>query len=518
VTVGGSQFVSCEDFPKVARKIDTIALAQYRKVLQELKRKGVVLRGGNGREPVVPGEPVSIGRPQGRPLRPGETEETPYFLNAYPEARNLSTGIFWKFLEKETQEYFRRMPEIDSIRNYVWETPLLNDTNYFRDFYWADISKTLHTVNLGHRQFYSDADYLTQMISAIARGAHRAGKEYQFWPFCHYPWQERLNIAAIKQLDRNLPVSLFHFCQMGDWNPIRPNNNVMMEITDRESTISFDVNGEYWGVSLIPYCYPEKIRQRLVQALDHNPNLTTIAGGGARRDSYNDVNSNAITQPAHDPYMPIEQIWRAWAEKRFGKAAAPKVISALQRTDEVGNLIFYFRGMLTSEHSLTPDVDYLEGQSLHFSRANMEWMPQDFENNFLLKEFQEHPREHIIEVVTADRAEALRLNALSLEDVEAARPDLPSAEYNKLKYQLALQSHWAEESIPHTEAFLRYKIQKWNPSKDNLAKLDKVLQALETKAVEVEKLYQEKVEILTAERNRSYLKQVRAAVAVQPQR
>ncbi len=141
------------------------------------------------------------------------------------------------------------------------------------------------------------------------------------------------------------------------------------------------------------------------------------------------------------------------------------------------------------------------------------WTPWDFRKRALLTELVDYPREHTIEWVLADRYEALRLNKLSLEDVKSVKNSLPKDEYEKLIHQLTLQRHFVETCVPHIEAFLRYRIQKKTPSSENLEKLEKALKALENKADEVEKLYKEEIPILTAYDIRTYVKQIREAVA-----
>ena len=79
----------------------------------------------------------------------------------------------------------------------------------------------------------------------------------------------------------------------------------------------------------MPYCYPEEIQQRLQHALRNNPSINSLgmrvlwAGGRSVFGNPNEVNFYALSQLAKDPDRPIEEIWGDWAEKRFGKAAAP---------------------------------------------------------------------------------------------------------------------------------------------------------------------------------------------------
>ena len=340
--------------------------------------------------------------------------------------------------------------------------------------------------------------------------------------FSHYPWQENLLIEALQQIDRGVPLLLNHKSQPGDWDPFRGRNNVMVAVPDREAMMLFDGVGEYWGQGQMPYCFPEEIQSRLQDALRHNRGINSVGMrvhwgfGYTLFGSFNEVNFYALSRLAKDPYLSIDRLWRDWAEKRFGKQAAPKMIEALRRSDQIGKRTFYFRGMWVQQHSRIADLPYLEAQVLHTGRSMIQWCPQNMEDNQLIDEFMYHPGERTIRVAIADRREALRLNRLSMADVESVKAMLPAAEYRLAVAQFTLQRHFVETSIPHIEAFLRYWIQRNTPSAENLAKLEPPLRALESKADEVARLYQEKLPLFTAQSIRTYVRQVREAVATLP--
>ena len=486
------RWLTYSDFPKVRKSVDAQRLAAYRKQLQRFKRRGLKIT-LSGAGPIPPAN----------------------FFEAYPEGRRVTSGVFGKLMEATARETFRQIPEADCLETYLWETAMLSDVDYFKGLYWA---ASPAESNLTADQYYGPADYIRELLTAYARGAQAAGKEFMFLTFSHYPWQERLLIEALRGMDRSVPILLDHKNQPGDWSPYRPANNVMLKVTDRRAMLLYDGTGEYWGQSLIPYCYPDEIQQRLRHALKNNPSIDSLGmrvnwvSGHTLYGNPNEVNWYALSRLAKDPDTPIEEIWQGWAEKRFGKAAAPRVISALKRTNEIGNLTYYIRGVWVHNHSAFADLRYLESHFVHYARSSMEWNPGDFRTNGLLDELIERPREHTVEWVVADRVEALRLNRLSLDDVEAVKSLLPAVEYEKLHGQLALQRHFIEASIPHIEAFLRYRIEKMRPSEDNRRKLEAALAKLEKKANEVEALYKEQTPILTAAAMRRYAEEVRAAV------
>jgi len=108
--------------------------------------------------------------------------------------------------------------------------------------------------------------------------------------------------------------------------------------------------------------------------------------------------------------------------------------------------------------------------------------------------------------------EALRLNQLSLAEVESVKSSLPAEEYQKLTFQLTLQRRFIEASIPHIEAFLRYRSKMVRPSADNRAKLEAALAALENQAGQVEALYKNRSDTHRPKAMRRYVAEVREAV------
>ncbi len=81
------QLVNVPAFPKVDRAVDQAAIAQLRGKLAHFKARGLKIT-ISGAEPILQSD----------------------FFDKYPEARDVSNGLLWKYFENRTAEVFRRFP------------------------------------------------------------------------------------------------------------------------------------------------------------------------------------------------------------------------------------------------------------------------------------------------------------------------------------------------------------------------------------------------------------------------
>jgi hypothetical protein len=504
IRVGGNYYdcIKMPDFPLVKTFDRQELINKLRSELQWFKKNGIKLTLYMG------GEPLFTCNVRSSP-------DANSFFDLYPEAKFLDNGMFWKFLEERTYLLFQLIPEADALSFHLWETPLLDDLNYFTGLRWQKDNRWY----LGSNQYFSQSDYLTEMIAAYSRGANKAGKEMAVLSFCHYPHQEKLLIESFTELERrNTPMSFIHKSQPGDWDPYRGPNNVMLN-THGKSLILFDGVGEYWGGSRVPYCFPEEIQYRLINALDNNKNIESVGmrvfdyfDDGNLFENFNEINFYALYKYSKNPQTPVEEIWKEWANMRFGEKAAPKIIEALKRTDDIGKKIYYFRGIWVQQHSQIASLEYMEAQVLHTGRAMLTWYPDNIIDNGLINDFMYHPTEEIIRIAVNDRKDALSMCDQSIQDVESVKNWLQKAEYQKLIGQLNVQKRFTEVTILHIEAYLRFKMYKNDPDQENYNKLQKVLAAIEELAKEINVIYSGKERLLSGDRVLNYVNEIKNAI------
>ncbi len=439
-------FLTINAFPLVSRALSAQTLSErdrFREIIKGYKQSGMRVTLGSG----------GVRIPED-------------FFEKYPQARNAHTGLLMQLLEAMVVEYFEIFPEADEMEIYFWEAMLAGDGHMIcPEMYYGGESVPARFASY---PYYAPEDFLSDLITAYARGAQRAGKVFSLLTFSHYPWQEEALIKAIKRVDPRLPVVLDHKCQPGDWTPQRQTNNVLEAFPTRPALMMFDGAGEYWGQCRIPYCYPEEIAYRLQHALEKNPSIASV---GMRVmwqfdsvfGNFNEVNLFALARLAKNPYADLANIWGEWAKGRFGDGAGVAQ-RALVRTNEIVNKSLYIEGAWIFNHSVLSDLTYLESHLVVFGKAMIEWYDGNVMQKGRLREAIVHPSAYTIGRLLQERCDALAAARLSLSEVEAGKTLFPMDEYEKLRYQLNLLVNVCRLSYLHMELFMRYWILRQNPA------------------------------------------------------
>lgn len=430
-------------------------------------------------------------------------------LEKYPEAADVTNGLFCQFIEDMVVNYFELFPECNCLELYLWENAYSSDNNHvFEPLSWRNYP------------YYSASDILADVLTAYCKGAQKAGKEFALLTFSHFPWQEKILIDALHHMDMSVPIILDHKCQSGDWDLHRPVNNVLEQCSNRPAYMLFDGTGEYWGQCRIPFCMPENIQNRLQHALNYNSQITDVGmrvmwDHGSTFENYNDINFYALSRFAADPWMPVEQVWNDWATERFGKKAAPLMIRALTRTYEIAKRIFYVLGMWANNHTHLPSLAYMTSHLVNFGRALYEWTPMDYNYEALYHQFMTRPREYTIQKAITESEEALEMVRASLHDVEEVLPYLCETEAKKIKYQMELLYDYAAVMRNFHEAFMRYWVNLKNQAEadpNNMLNLDATLRRLQSQAIEITEKYGENEPILRGALITRFINDITAAI------
>lgn len=392
--------------------------ARFRSWLDRYRRHDLLLV-ADGREPWAPGD----------------------FFEHYPEALCVSNGMFWEFLARRTEAILAKTPQLDRIEAHLWEAHLMGNDSFFPGMHWRDPDKSWT-----EQRFYEPVDYIVETISALTRGAERAGKEYGQKAFGIHKYQEDLFVEAVRRLPHDVKCRLSTQMQFGDFNPYMPPPAVIPANQTRGLTMYIDCYGEYLGKAQIPYCYPDLMQMRVQWGLEQSPAMDAVRGrvnfcdiGGHSPNAKtchlfgtpNEVNLYALARLAEDPYVEMEGVWRDWASERYGRAVAPAVIEALRRSVEIVRNGLMFNGVFISTHSLVPGFDQAADRTAY---ARMkENRPDCVEEYGMAGQYVLDPNPFVLGELVDSMLAADGMIARSLADIESARGDLAAADYEDLK-------------------------------------------------------------------------------------
>jgi hypothetical protein len=220
-----------------------------------------------------------------------------------------------------------------------------------------------------------------------------------------------------------------------DWYHLdAPPNPMLYRLDNKSILLETDLFGEHWGRLEVPVCRPRQIH-RAVRSWVNLPIIGAVGRILVKDrpeaptvhvfDTPGSANVEAFCRLLVDPWPDAAaeeadmdafdtRIWIDWLHKRYGGAASPYVIAALDRTPRICRLAFYAGGAYFQSHSYLPDPS-------HFERA-------------MWPTFVRQAQAIGVDVLRWEKEEAQRLVRHSLQDIEMAEATLDPAD-NELLLQ-----------------------------------------------------------------------------------
>lgn len=355
---------------------------------------------------------------------------------------DLDNEAVWMWLDGKYEDLFQAVPSLDGLVLTFHET----DYSVYHD----------HKV----KSAAPPAQRVARLIDTLAAVCERHGATLFVRTFCYEPQE----LAFIKD---GLAAARSTFVVMSkevphDWEPFYPPNPLLGDVGGRPQIMETDLGGEYYGQSRILYCSPEYLKSRLSYGVSKG-----CVGVVARIERYDqhalgtpaEVNLFALARLWADPGADVEQIWRDWAQARYGPEAAEGVVSALKRTDDISNRIFFPLGFWLSAHSRVPSLEYMERVLPSASVAKWSDDPVWKQREWALL----HPTEEVVQAVSLEKDEARWMCVLSLRDIENVSGRLDPADYGYLRAYFLYAMDCLEVFRYVHESFLRYKMYEQAP-------------------------------------------------------
>jgi hypothetical protein len=369
---------------------------------------------------------------------------------------DFDNKALWTWLDQKQRRLFELVPKLDGIALTMRET-------------------TYPPHQDGVKSALTPTQRVTKLINAIATVCEEKGKTLWVRDFSVEPGELQILMDGINASRPGVCAMTKHVAR--DWHPFLPPSPALGKYPGRQQIVEFDLCGEYFGQSLVPYCVVGEIKDRWTLA--QGKGAAGAVGRVDRTDnsalgSLNEVNLYAFNRLVKDSSTPADVIIRDYAREHYGEAAAQRVADALARSYDILNKTLLIERMkFLNEHSALPDLDYAVK---HIGSASLAiWLPEYKP----LEDELYHPTEKTVQEVVAEKDEAVALARRSLADIEAAKADLKPEDYEYLHDQferlLAIARLWR----PMSAAFMHYLMLREHPS-------DEARQALAVELAEAE--------------------------------
>ncbi len=339
----------------------------------------------------------------------------------------ILNDALWAHLTAKYSRAFELLPEVDGLVLTFAET----DVTIYRDEVVAASGETLP----------APAERVAKLIKVMSDVCAAHDKTLFIRTFTYHPDELQAMDDALRAIaetveDRDHLVVMTK-CVPHDWQPYYPFNPLLGKTHGLPQVVEIDLGQEFTGKSLILHEDVDYTRQVLERAA-----RLGLVGGVARVERQpdfhalgtpNEVNLYAFGRLLEDPSLETQRLWHDWATARYGEAAAPHVIAALQLTDDITNRSLFIQRHWIADHSAPPVWNYMfdhistQGPS---GRGNAKWTqnPDDAATGEELL----NPTLGTLIKVDLEKRSAIELSDLSLKYLENARPDLKEADYDEL--------------------------------------------------------------------------------------
>ena len=291
---------------------------------------------------------------------------------------------------------------------------------------------------------------ITEQVGGVI--VHELGKELIMRAFVHQPDENAWHADGLSAVE-GVDFLSMHKGPVQDWQPYNPHDPTFGRVGNRPSIVELDLAGEYYGLSVLPFCAPGYVRYRM-RHMWENYGIGAVVrverGAHSALGTPNEVNLFAVRDFMEDPGRPLAHIWDAFLTDAYGLAPGEAGQKIARRTLEATFPIRLKSHYVLGIWALNKNSDLPEDERLgqFTSRGRMPaWDPA----------WQDHwdrlnrPDRALVEWIWQEGSEAVDLADESLAAAFALSDVLPEDKardlLRRMRHQLLAARAWRAVSV-----------------------------------------------------------------------
>lgn len=386
---------------------------------------------------------------------------------------------FWRWMGSRYEKLLELLPEVDGVVVTLTETRVPID----------DDNLVISPLDPSER--------FVRMAKEIYNVMHPRGKDVILRTFTWIPEDYDWMLDAFREIPEE--IIIMSKVNWGDWYQNFPSNPFIGKVAPHRQIVEYDLAGQYHGDLYVPWVCAEFLQQEIRYARSQNAAgiIGRVDWSGHAYGSANEFSAVAFAALAKNPEVDLDALWMQWATGKYGPDAAPHIVSALKRTNEIANRLFFTLDFKAFQYSCRlRSLSYMDGSRVMHARfcrdVQGRWKPELIP----AAEEQINPTMKTLWKTVQEKKQAIRLIDASIRDIEKAEPHLTETDYGYFSAAFRNERIIAEAWRWIHEAYYRYLFQRQG-DKNQREPLLRSLDEIDKIADEIDRFYDDSLVLLT---------------------
>jgi len=287
-----------------------------------------------------------------------------------------------------------------------------------------------------------------------------AGVDWDLWVRLDARTPQELEWMTKGIADSNAAIGVFIPIVIYKWSPNSPYHPSLGTFGQRRQIVEFDLANRNFGRCIIPYSYPNRVREQLEYAKKKG-----AVGAVARVDCGKDhvvgsacaINLWTFCRFLRDPMTKLEHVWSDYLRETFGRGEEERLRTCFESTREIVERVFLSEGsQFLNDESRIPDLRGAENRLTEDGLSN--WDPSFARTERDLLKMSTYTAGKLVKEKDEAVARALEVRAV----LERARSGITVSGYIAMSSQMSILDDTARLWRDITYAYCAYRIWKQN--------------------------------------------------------